>query len=127
MTPAEAAALALPVALNITRIVPALKGVWSSVLPPKLQWIPGVVLVAATELVAKLSGGVTTWTDLVIPVVLVGAMFAPGARSATHVAVAELAEESVKSLEPVAKVALEQTGSIAPPKPFFPPPDKDPS
>jgi hypothetical protein len=116
MTPAELVGLAVPVLLNLTRTLQAAKPWWGAILPPKYQWIPAIAIAATTELVAKLSMGVSSWMDIALPVIVVSALFAPGARSASHASVAAVAKrEAVGDPDAEEKVAIAE-GSIKPPK-----------
>jgi hypothetical protein len=127
MTPAELVGLSVPVLLNMTRTLQAAKPWWGAVLPPKYQWIPGVVIAATTELIAKLTMGVSSWMDIVLPMIVVSALFAPGARSAAHASVAAVAKrEAFGNPDVEEKIALAE-GSIRPPKlEDEPPPTKRP-
>lgn len=116
MSPVELVGLSVPVLLNMTRTLQAAKPWWGAVLPVKLQWLPGVVIAAATELVSKLSTGVNSWMDIAIPVIVVSALFAPGARSAAHASVANVAKrEAVGDPDAEEKIAIAE-GSVRPPK-----------
>jgi hypothetical protein len=116
MTPAEVVGLSVPVLLNMTRTLQAAKPWWGAVLPPKYQWIPSVVIAATVELVAKLNTGVSSWMDIVLPLIVVSALFAPGARSAAHASVAAVAKrEAFGDPHAEQKIALAE-GSIRPPK-----------
>jgi len=121
MSPPEIAAVLVAYSLAASRTLTAGKELWAKFLPAKVQWVPGAVILAGTMLEERLRLGVVSWTDLLVPVLLVLGAVVPGARSATHVAVTELAEERAETSK-LAQAQLDKaTGSVAPP-PMFPPP-----
>jgi hypothetical protein len=74
--------------LAATRMIPRLGPLWSRVLPPKWQWVPGVAVLALPQIADSL-GLVKSPLDLVETVTLAIALMVPGARSSAHVALAK--------------------------------------
>ncbi len=102
MTTLEIAAYLAAACVALTRMAPKLEFLWAKV-PPSVRWLPPVVLAALPELAAAL-GQVKEKADWGRFAMVALALFLPGARSASHAALAKDAPS-----------ATPKTGSGAPP------------
>jgi hypothetical protein len=75
------------VLLAATRLLPKLEWLWTK-LPPQFRWLPPVLIVALPQ-IADALGVAKSPLDLVEAVTLAIALLVPGARSATHAALAK--------------------------------------
>jgi hypothetical protein len=87
MTTLEIASYLAAACLALTRMAPRLEILWAKV-PPRLRWLPPVVLAALPELAAAL-GQVKEKADWGRFGMIALALFLPGARSAAHVQLAK--------------------------------------